>query len=372
MARRGENIYKRKDGRYEGRYVVGKTNSGRTKFGYIYGQSYTQVRNALLQKKAEQISRSEHHSFSKRCSLHTWVRQWMENELLGNVKKSSYQTYCNLIRQHILPELGHLYLSELTPTVICSFIEHLQMSGLSHNTVRGIYRLLAAIVRNAHEEGMIPKNPCKKIRVQSMEKVEQRVLTHVEQERLCMCAMQNNDIPVLLGLYMGMRLGEICALKWTDINWEYRTITVRRTAQRIAQINDRENAPKTALIIGTPKSLSSCRVLPVPEFIMVKLAQLHQSLPMTEFIFSTTMNAAEPRTIQRRFSRITRQAQIQGAHFHTLRHSFATRLLELGTDVKTVSSLLGHGSIKITLDFYAHTMMDKQRLAVDRLASCCG
>lgn len=370
MPRHGENIYKRRDGRYEGRYVVGRTATGKTRFGYIYGYQYTEVRNELLQKKAEQLKREN--CSVRRCGtlLSDWLRRWMENEILGSVKESSYQTYLRQIKVHLLPGLGHLSLSEVTPAAVYGFIKQMEADGLAHSTAKSVFRLLNAALRSAQEEGLILRNPCKKIRVQQKEAAEQRTLNRSEQERLRSEALKQNDLPTLLSLYTGMRLGEVCALKWSDIDWEKKTVTVRRTAQRTVNAGNREGA-RTLLMIGSSKSRRSHRVLPIPDFVLALLRSAFQPAYAGDaFIFGKVNHAAEPRTMQRRFQRLMEALGLSGVHFHTLRHSFATRLLELGVDIQTISALLGHQSAKTTLDFYGHSLSERQLYAASLIATC--
>lgn len=365
MARRGENIYKRKDGRYEGRYVIGKKSNGTTRFGYVYGRKYSEVRTELMRKKAEIADASCGNESSCRWSLAEWIEIWMQRELLGSVKASSYQTYRNLIRRHLLPALGDVPLSALTAEMVRDHVAALTQSGLAASTIKNVCRLLSAGLRCAHDEGLIRRNPCQKVKTPRRECGEQRVLTRAECSSIRRESTEKSDLPALLSLYTGMRLGEICALKWSDVDWENRTVTVRRTVQRVARMQRTNSDPKTLLMIGTPKSIRSRRTLPLPDFLFNMLREMRGDCE--EFIFDAGSRTVDPRTVQRRFRSLTQRLGIRNAHFHTLRHSFATRLMELGVDVKTISAMLGHSSAKTTLDFYAHSRLESQRSAVAAL-----
>ena len=366
MARRGENIYKRKDGRYEGRYVIGKTQNGRTKFGYVYGCRYDEVRAKLILRKSEVLCASEKNRGGQ-ISLNAWLSTWLENEVCGSVKKSSYCVYLRQINLHIRPILGSCLLSEIAPSNIQAFIGQMEAKGLAGNTIKAVFRLLKAAMNCARDEGYIVENPCRKIKIQRKEAPEQSVLTASEQKKLRKEALQQNELPTLLGLYTGMRLGEICALQWADIDWEKRTITVRRTAQRIAVLQGEKH---TQLRIDSPKSKRSRRMLPIPDFLFALLQKAFQkSHHDNPYIFGKSSQPAEPRTMQRQFQKLVCKLNLRNVHFHTLRHSFATRLMELGVEIQTISTLLGHQSPRTTLEFYGHSLPETQKSAIYLLAT---
>lgn len=351
MAKHGENIYKRKDGRYEGRYVIGRAENGRTKFGYIYGYQYSEVRNKLFLKKAQLLKNSGENAC--RLSLIQWMQRWLHGEVRSRVKETSYAAYCNLWSRHIAPQMSHLLLDRITADDVRELMAALHEKKLASSTQNAVLRLLKSAMNAAWEEGHVRRNPCLHVRPKQNDHTEQRVLSTAEQNQLT----QHGNLAALLGLYTGLRLGEVCALQWTDVDWEGRTIAVRRTVQRTVGQN--------GLRVGTPKTAQSRRVIPVPEFLLNMLAQMERQ---SQWIFGHGDLPAEPRTVQRRLAHTAQALGMQGVHFHTLRHTFATRLMELGVDVKTVSVLLGHSNTRTTLEFYAHSLPEQQRSAVNKLA----
>lgn len=369
MPRHGENIYKRRDGRYEGRYVIGKNEKGQTKFGYIYGRRYMDVRNRLLQKKAEQLLLNACSYRSKPITLRNWMTRWLESEIAPAVKASSYQTYLAQARNHILPLLGDCYLHLLTTDIVNGFTAQLYHKGLSAQTIKAIGRLLSGALKRGVEMGFLSHNPCKTVHGHPSVCNQQRVLSRHEQQLVHTEAQKQENLPVLLALYTGMRLGEICALQWSDIDWENGTIWVNRTVQRIRCAHQNGSTHQTTLWISTPKSAASHRIIPLTASLVQLLHKKAASSTQHTFIFTSNDRPIDPRTVQRHFAKFTTELGLVGVHFHTLRHSFATRLIELGVDTKTVSVLLGHSSVQTTLDFYVHSLLEQQRLAVNKLAA---
>lgn len=362
MARRGENIYKRRDGRWEGRYVVGRTPSGRTRFGYVYGRQYQQVRRALLAIKAQRLSASS--PGAPRVTLSAWFSRYMDQDVLPRVKPSTAQAYRNLIRRHILPPLGPMFLADVTARDVRAMLDGMLARGLSPSTARGALRLLSSAMRAAQDAGLLLRNPCHGVRLAAIPR-EQRVLTRAEQERIRRAGEKSQSPAALLALYTGLRLGEICALRWEDVDFARGTLLVRRTAQRVSCAGE---GRRTTLLVGPPKSRAARRTLPLAPFLLDALRRLPRH--PGGYVFSASPQPAEPRTIQRQFAQLMARLRIPGAHFHSLRHTFATRLLELHVDVKTVSVLLGHAAAQTTLSVYAHSLPSQQRAAIRKLAAC--
>ncbi|MBQ8955027.1 MAG: site-specific integrase [Clostridia bacterium] len=364
MCRMGENIYKRKDGRYEGRYVIGRRPEGGTHFGYIYGRRYADVKCRLLILKAEAAAASGASARGGNTLFQSWSQHWLEETLRSEVKESSYQKYMSILEKHLNPHLGRFRLRDIRKEMVQDVVEELEGKGLAEATVRNIFKVLNKALQCARKERLIDENPCEGVIIHRRQLHEQRVLTQSEQRDVRKNTGQK-DLPLLLGLYTGMRLGEVCALKWEDIDFAEHTITIRRTAQRVSH---QGGAAKTVLMVGSPKTYTSCRVLPVPEFIMKLLSQWMAGRPQTGYVFGKGNCPAEPRGVQRRSKSRLRALGLDGVHFHSLRHTFATRLLEMKIDVKTVSKLLGHSSAKTTLDIYAHSLMGERRKAIEKLA----
>ena len=355
MSRRGENIYKRRDGRYEGRYVKGKNLNGTTRFGYIYGTQYREVKKKLIQKKNEFTKVL--HARDSVILLTEWIQHWQLLKLRGRVKPTTEQTYYLLLKRYILPSLGREPLSGISAEKIIVLVTQMKKNGYSEGTITAVLRLLSAILNLAVDSELIKTNPCKQIGISKIaHRKEQRILTQTEQ-----AILENSKEPsICIALYTGMRIGEICGLKWSDIDWNANTVTVRRTVQRVKQTNG-----TTRLMENTPKTDNSYRVIPLADKVRMMLETMYQSNNL--YVLGKNEAICDPRKLQRRLAVITRKNGISGVHFHSLRHTFATRLIMAGVDVKTVSTLLGHSSVNITLEIYTHSNFDLKREAIRKL-----
>lgn len=195
-----------------------------------------------------------------------------------------------------------------------------------------------------------------------------RVLNRKEEEELIRFLMKGMDL-CRFGVYMamrtGVRIGELCALRWRDISFETDTIFIRHTVQRIRSGEEAAGA-KTKLLLGPPKSDSSDRTIPLMPDLEALCRVFYPKNP-DHFVLTGTGRCMDPRKLQRRLKKYTEECGLEGIHFHTLRHTFATRCVEAGFDVKTLSEILGHADIGITMNQYVHPDMDSKRANMSRL-----
>lgn len=350
MPRKGENIYKRKDNRWEGRYRTGYDKSGKAKYSSVYGKSYQEVKIKLTALKSD--------SFKKVSSGVLTVKELFEEWLSAvrlRVKQSTYANYRMKADKHILPEFGQIRYENLTVNSVHCFIERKLKSGLSPKYVSDIiivFKSMTKYIFRIHNF----KNPLEDVVLPKSEKSEMKLFSEIQQNQLCrylLNNLNNTSICILLSLYTGLRIGEVCGLKWSDIDFEKSILTVRRTVQRI-----HSGEHKTKLLIDTPKSRHSQRLIPVPEFIMNILRKFKNSDNM--YILSESTRVTEPRTLQRRFKTILKKADLPSINYHSLRHMFATNCIRAGFDVKTLSEILGHSAVETTLNRYVHSSIERK------------
>lgn len=370
MPKKGENIYKRKDGRWEGRYIKDHTFSGKAVYGYVYAQTYREAKSKLSNAQTAMKSSAKPVANVSSVLLEQISYNWLICQQ-SRIKESTYSKYRNLVYSYIIPALGMMPLSKLTDEVIDHFCQKLLLdggkkaTGLSPKTVADTLSVIRRILEYGDEQNYGPVTRAKKICIKREEK-ELRVLSCTEQDRLCAYLVEHlNDrnLGILLCLFTGLRIGELCALTWDDISVADKTVHVHQTMQRI-QTEDYTGG-KTKIIISTPKSKCSIRTIPLPE----EIASILVNHKKHGYILTgSTEHFVEPRTMQNHFKQVTEQSGIDPANFHALRHSFATRCVELGFDIKSLSEILGHASVNITMNRYVHPSMELKRQNMQRLS----
>ena len=376
MSRKGENIYKRKDGRWEGRYVLYYDENERPKYGYVYAKTYAEAKNKLIERKGAVILRGA--VFDTEGCLYTDVLDaWLQSSRI-NIKESTYARYTQLIESHIRPCLGKYQLSKMSTQLVEGFIERKLSNGrldkkgaLSPKTVTDILIVIKSTIEYAKHNNLSVICDLSKRSVRTCNK-DMRVLSKKEQESLVRVLLDDTDLykfGVILSLYTGIRIGELCALQWEDIDMESSVLKIHKTMQRIKE-TDKAAPTKTKVIITEPKSKCSIREIPLPSF-LIEYAIRFKADEKAFVLSGTSEKYVEPRTMQNRFKKYIVMAGIEAANFHSLRHTFATRCVEIGFEIKTLSEILGHANVNITLNKYVHSSFQLKRDNMAKLSLNC-
>ena len=366
MSKKGENIYKRKDNRWEARYVKSHTADGRILYGYRYGKTYREAKQKVALARNALINNEASHS-SKKLLFSYYCDEWLKFNQV-RVKESTYVKYLFIMEKHIKPLLGPYKIQYISPLVIDEFSHKLLTSGLAPKTVRDILTVLRSVFRyiNRIYPGLI--KPMDIIYPRETHR-ELRVLSIEEQNRFIEYLLHDMDeckFGVLLSLLTGLRIGELCALRWQDISLNNRTIRVCSTMQRIKNL-DHNSDGRTKIIISEPKSEHSIRIIPLTD-LAVKLCERCKGLPEAYVLTGKADRYIEPRTLQYRFQSYARDCELENLHFHVLRHTFATRCVEVGFEIKSLSEILGHSSPQITLERYVHSSLELKRSNMEKLS----
>lgn len=367
MPKQGRNIYLRKDGRWEGRFVKDRI-AGKTHYGYVFGKTYEEAERKLNDASSENIATIHNHKGSFAELAGEWI-------LLRTpqLKTSSIAKYTNLLDLYLLPIFGEQQIRAITRFDIIQLSHNLLMTGgakgngLAPKTVNSILSLLRNILEFAAREKGIPIADTKDISVKQPQK-PMRILSRAEQQRLSEYLRENLtpcNMDILLCLYTGLRIGEICALTWADILIEEQCLYIHQTMQRV-QVKGNASR-KTEVVILPPKSDCSIRRIPIPDEIkqlLLSTQKQNKAYLLTGMVHSYM----EPRNMENRFKAVTRECNIRDVNFHALRHTFATRCVELGFDVKSLSEILGHASVNITMNRYVHPSMELKQKNMNLLS----
>lgn len=365
---KGENFFKRKDGRWEARYIKGHESSGKIRYGFCYGKTYREAKEKVTRARAAVQSGGAAESADSRKRFSFYCDEWFA-ACRPRVRDSTYVKYEAILRKHIKSRLGNCRPHAVSESRVARFTEELLTEdGLAPKTVRDILIVLRSVLRYAEKRhpGVFPRT---EIAYPKAPVHEMRVLTRQEQARLVAYLLHDTDgckFGVLLALLTGLRIGEICALRWESISLAERTIGVWQTAQRLRDLRA-EGDGRTRVTLGAPKSERARRVIPMSEEAAALCRKMQPSQP-SAFVLTGTETCMEPRALQYRLGKMTEACGLSGVHFHTLRHTFATRCVEASFELKSLSEVLGHASTTVTLDRYVHASLELKRDNMNKLS----
>lgn len=304
--------------------------------------------------------------------LNEWLNTWLNKYVKHTIKLKTYFTYQNIIRLHIEPILGNINLNEISHEVLQNFINYKVEHGnlvngnpLSTNTILSIKSILKQSFDFALKLGIIENNYLtfisipKRIEkdIDAFELVDQKTI-----EKYCFQSSKTNYFGIIMCLYTGIRIGELLALTWNDVDFERKLLFVRHTVTTI-----KENGV-TKTILQEPKTRNSKRVIPLPYNILNYLKKIKKTSKSQFIITTRNTGIVSIRSYQRTFDRILKRCNIAHKNFHALRHTFATRAIESGMDIKTLSEILGHKNATITLNRYSHSMLNYKIISMNKLS----
>lgn len=365
---KGENIYKRKDGRWEARYIKDHTPEGRIHYGYCYGKTYKEAKEKVLKCKSALLEGKAIAQRESRQIFTSYCDEWL-NASRSRIKESTYVKYTGIIKNHIKPYFGDYRPASITTETLETYRKDLlEKKRLSAKTIKDVLVVLHSILHYVAKNSINSYHPPEIIYPKETRK-EMQTLSLNEQQRFITYLTTDMD-PCKFGIYLamhtGMRIGEVCALQWKHISLTDQTIHVTATLQRLSDLYLSAEQPRTKIVIDAPKSRNSIRVIPMTDSIE-RICQKMKVQNMEAYILTATDRYMEPRTLQYRLRRYTKDCHLENVHFHMLRHTFATRCIEAGFEVKSLSEILGHSNTAITMDRYVHASIHWKRENMKKL-----
>ena len=298
----------------------------------------------------------------KRKDFEVVTEEWLKYKK-NTVKKSTYYNYSYSVAKYLYPSFAGKNITKIKN--YNNFIEELS-DTLSPKTVRDIVTKLKEII-NFYEEEHNTKLNIKKMSLPKMNKKEIQILSNKEKQKLEKYCIEQNSLKslgILICLNTGLRVGEVCALRWENIDFESKKIHIEKTIERI--YSKEEN--KTIVIIDTPKSITSVRTIPINSKLYNILKQIRGKSKKTDFVLTgSSEHYVEPRNYQYHFKEILKRSKVKKYKFHTLRHTFATNCIEAGMDIKSLSEILGHADVSITLNIYVRSSDKAKRKYLEKI-----
>lgn len=363
MPRKGENIYKRKDGRWEGRIWQENTMPGRRKYISVYGKTYKEVKGKM------EKTRNGHIQSSKGLpDMEEAASIWLEDRKQF-WKPTTYAAYQQIVDKYIGSYLGKIKINKIDSQVMADF--HALLRSERENMLSANYlsyicavviRVLAYAKKKYGIQMSIPENPVVKSKKGQIILPGEHAMSVLE-EYLLADSGKNINLGILVAFYTGIRIGELCALKWEDIDLNDGIIYIKRNIQRVQ--NPEKEEVRTSIIIQAPKTVDSIRIVPIPP-VLLPLLEQHRKEDGGHVIQGAKNPWADPRTVQYQFKKILERCGLEHFNFHMLRHAFATRCIAKGFDVKSLSEILGHSDIRLTLNLYVHSTVQQKKQLMNR------
>lgn len=283
------------------------------------------------------------------------------------VKKSSFSAYVLLIENHLLPVFGRKY--DIEEPDIQTFVFQKLEEGLSQKSVKDILIVLKMVLKFGVKNKWLEHRQFDIQFPTERERQQIEVLSRANQKKVMNYVQQHftfRNVGIYICLCAGMRIGEICALTWEDVDVDNGIISIRRTIQRIYIME--EDTRRTELVIDTPKTKNSIRDIPMSKELLKMLKPLKKIVNNNFFVLTNDAKPTEPRTYRSYYQKFMRTLEMPTLKFHGLRHSFATRCIESKCDYKTVSVILGHSNISTTLNLYVHPNLEQKRKCIEQMA----
>lgn len=299
------------------------------------------------------------------------LKEWLDNYIEPTAKSRTYNRYSEIVYKHVIPKFGEYELFELTPSVLQRFVTELLQcgnlktgKGLAANSVNAIINVIRNSLEVAFNLGYVNEYTADRIKRPKTQEKQITCFSAQEQKQIEHAALNsknNNRFGLLLCLYTGLRIGELLAVKWEDIDFRKGTLSVLRSCH-----DGKGKDGKYTRIEETPKTISSQRIIPLP-CQLIPLIKDSMNKSKSEYVVSNGEKPVSVRSYQRSFDLLQKKLKIPHRGFHSLRHTFATRALECGMDVKTLSEILGHKSPTVTLNRYVHSLMEHKKEMMNKL-----
>ena len=300
-----------------------------------------------------------------------WLADWLTNYVKPSAKDKTYGRYSDIINHHLCPNLGEYELNDLTPIMVQRFITELTLNGnlktgkgLSANSVNSIITVIQGSMSTAHllgftdvyEMNKLKRPKTKEKQVECFSPSEQKII-----EQAVLADRRDKMKGIIICLYTGLRIGELLALEWSDIDFAKAELHVTKTC------HDSKNKNGTfCRITDAPKTENSRRVIPLPKQLLPMLKEMKKR-SSSELVITENEKILSVRSYQRSFELLLKKNGIPHRGFHAIRHTFATRAIECGMDIKSLSEILGHKNATVTLNRYVHSLMEHKRSMMDKL-----